>query len=115
MKLVKMPALLPEYAIHTSMLMEVAENVALKTLETVKSKNREDLQILFDISAFHYLMCKIDQENFLKKYIQWINEHIPNIDFSSFRCKLGELVEKRMVKEYKELLEIIVSSLRPIN
>jgi len=108
-KTARMPLLLPEYAIHAKILIEMAEEVALKVLEKVNVQSYQDTQTLPDIVVLHYLLCKVDQDNFLKKYEGWVNMRVPTIGYQNVKMSLGGLVEKKMLKEYKDTLNMIVS------
>eukprot|EP00826_Nyctotherus_ovalis_P045501 TRINITY_DN5044_c0_g1_i12.p1 TRINITY_DN5044_c0_g1~~TRINITY_DN5044_c0_g1_i12.p1 ORF type:complete len:112 (+),score=17.67 TRINITY_DN5044_c0_g1_i12:98-433(+) len=107
-----MPLLLPEYAIHAKMLVEMTEEIALKVLEKTSANNYQNEQMLLDVAALHYLLCKVDQDNFMKKYESWVNARVPTMGFHNVNASLAALVEKKMIREYKDTLSLIVGLLQ---
>ncbi len=102
----RMPLLLPEYNMQTRELLTKAEEAAVGALIHVNPKLQNEGQTLSDIAAVHCLLYRTNGPEFTKKLEQCFGaERMPRI-----REALNFMHEKSSIKEYKELLKMIVGS-----
>jgi len=110
LKTAKIYGSLPEYSIHTGIIMENTENIAVDVLARINLLNQDDQRILEEVGPLHFLLFRFEQMKFISKLEAWVNKNVPTMSFGVIKTQILTVMQVGNVKEYKEMLRHLISS-----